>query len=341
MSLVLPADDPSTERRQPWLVHLLHVNTLNFCSFAMCRTHEVSSVANAQAASAAEDGVLIAVPNALTSEAVDIFHLPSERRIHTVLGDKAVNTGMAMALSILYKDDRLTLIVGYESGHAMVAQEIPHQGWQIMYLAQTHKQPILSVDVLEDKTAFFTSSADAVIAKHPVPAALGVTAAATTPSTGSHLGGPSLLSQAFSGQQTSTLTTAESSSARVTTPLKLVQTKHSGQQSLTIRSDNKVFATAGWDARVRVYSVATMKELAVLKWHGEGIYAVAFAAVKQDSSEHESIVSDVQAGSAENMQVVKPQTALTFKERRVRKAEAARWLAAGSKDGKVSLWEVF
>ncbi|KIW36180.1 ASTRA-associated protein 1 [Exophiala oligosperma] len=52
-----------------------------------------------------------------------------------------------------------------------------------------------------------------------------------------------------------------------------IKTKHAGQQGLSSRSDGKIFATAGWDARVRVYSTRTMRELAVLQWHQQGCYA--------------------------------------------------------------------
>jgi hypothetical protein len=46
-----------------------------------------------------------------------------------------------------------------------------------------------------------------------------------------------------------------------------------------VRSDSKIFAAAGWDARIRVYSAKTMRELAVLKWQKGGCYAVAFATI--------------------------------------------------------------
>jgi WD40 repeat protein len=127
-----------------------------------------------------------------------------------------------------------------------------------------------------------------------------------------------------------------------TTPLKIVQTKHSGQQSLRIRSDGKIFATAGWDSRVRVYSVQSLKELAVLKWHKEGCYAVAFA---------EIVITDsggVGNGGLENTSkeleratAILATTALTVREKRDLRATTTHWLAAGSKDRKLSLWDIY
>ena len=173
-------------------------------------------------------------------------------------------------------------------------------------------------------TYYLTSSADAMIAKHPF---LGITSPGEVSSD---------------------------------SPLKKVNTKHSGQQGLVIRSDGKIFATAGWDSRVRVYSCKTMKELAVLKWHREGCMAVAFAeiAVPADGNEDHSssrASSDCGLEMAENtssIQTVQYQQQLKVQDEqqhlmgmahqnRQDKAQSTHWLAAGSKDGKVSLWDIY
>jgi WD40 repeat protein len=107
-------------------------------------------------------------------------------------------------------------------------------------------------------------------------------------------------------------------------PIKTNETKHSGQQSLHVRSDEKIFATAGWDGCVRVYSTKTMRELAVLKWHKQGCYALAFA----DLSSHQT-------------ETAESQTLQTVGQRRETKAQITHWVAAGSKDGKVSLWDIY
>lgn len=111
-------------------------------------------------------------------------------------------------------------------------------------------------------------------------------------------------------------------------PIKTTKTKHSGQQSLHVRSDDKIFATAGWDGCVRVYSAKTMRELAVLKWHKQGCYALAFADL---SSQHTETSQGEQISS----------TLQTVGQRRETKAQTTHWIAAGSKDGKVSLWDIY
>lgn len=87
MSKVLPVDTVSEERRKPWVLHMLDVNTMNFCAFAKCSLNtEVVSLGleeerdeeegkdSGQEGEKEEVGkekeLLIAVPNTLTSESV-------------------------------------------------------------------------------------------------------------------------------------------------------------------------------------------------------------------------------------------------------------------------------
>ena len=52
---------------------------------------------------------------------------------------------------------------------------------------------------------------------------------------------------------------------------------HPGIDDIVIRSDGKIWATAGWDGRVRLFDAKKKKPLAVLKHHQGGIHTVAFA----------------------------------------------------------------
>jgi WD40 repeat protein len=212
---------------------------------------------------------------------------------------------MIMAISIFYhpQSKHLTVIAGYESGHAVISQLIS-SAWKPLYLTQAHKQPILSLDASPSKDFFLTSSADAIIAKHPIP-----------------------------------ISADDVISADDNMPLKTLQTKHAGQQSLQIRNDGKIFATAGWDSKARVYSAKGMKELAVLKWHKEGCYATTFAEVTSENEKLDEAQDVDNAG--EGKEVVRRETTMTIKEKRIWKAKNAHWLVAGSKDGKVSLWDIY
>ena len=114
------------------------------------------------------------------------------------------------------------------------------------------------------------------------------------------------------------------------TETKVLQTKHAGQQSLSVRGDGKIFATAGWDGRVRVYAAKGVKKLAVLKWHKEGCYATAFAEIL-----------DGQSGTSDEDGSTVARRELTVAQQRAFKSQSTHWLAAGSKDGKVSLWDIY
>jgi ASTRA-associated protein 1 len=292
---------------------------------------------------------------------IDIFHLPSQQRQHTLkLGNEH---GMVMALSLLAaQGSSLTVVAGYEDGLAVVATLTTQNDWTILYSAKAHSQPILSLDISPDITYFLTSSADAVIAKHPIPALGSDQATASiqlaeptesvskseersmTQGTGRSLLAAGLQAQAQDDPKGKTL-----SGQLVETPLKVVNTKHSGQQSLRIRSDGKIFATAGWDSRPRVYSAKTLKEVAVLKWHQSGCYAVALSTIGLENSSESAGLTDKFAPErpvaaqveteAMIVQAAPPRT--TVRSQRLASVQTTHWLAAGSKDGKVSLWDIF
>jgi hypothetical protein len=67
MSTVLPVDTPPEPRKQPWLLHILEVNTMNFCSFA-----QTDLPSNDESS----EELLIAVPNTMSSETVRTLKPP-------------------------------------------------------------------------------------------------------------------------------------------------------------------------------------------------------------------------------------------------------------------------
>lgn len=293
---------------------------------------------------------------------------------------------MVMAVALFNQADSLTLVAGYENGLAIVAHRDPVKNdWVPLYQATCHSQPILSLSVSPARDFFLTSSADAVIAKHPLPPLVSqnttpthVTTTQADQVSGSEesngfvnaadkAAGKSLLGAALAkakqnppSQPKPTLQPEEV----LTHPLKTVNTKHAGQQSIEIRSDGLIFATAGWDSKIRVYSTRTLKEVAVLKWHQVGCYAVAFANIALNTgapsingqnpkatemttaaqpTRSDSLGHGTQKPNMDNslITVVPKLVEVTVKDKRLRQAKAAHWLAAGSKDGKVSLWDVF
>lgn len=86
MSKILPVDTVPEERRKPWILHMLDVNTMNFCAFAMCPLYpDIKAKEDGYSGKDEKVGVdvekeekggdqlLLAVPNTLTSESVSIL----------------------------------------------------------------------------------------------------------------------------------------------------------------------------------------------------------------------------------------------------------------------------
>ncbi|KAL6910277.1 WD40-repeat-containing domain protein [Trichoderma evansii] len=346
LSVSLPLEDTPTPRPQPWVLHLLEVNTMNFCSFAACLgdPQQGSSIE----ASSPTTEVILAVPNTLASEAIDIYTLPSQNRIHTIKpGEK---NGMAMSLSLFHHQGSLTLAAAFENGFVSVHRLETDGTWTMTYRCQAHTQPVLSIDIHPNRGCFFTSAADALIAKHPIPISQQevVIGLESNKRVVEIVDSPSTSSATGSGRKT--LKEWEHA-------LKVINTKHSGQQNLKVRSDGKIFATAGWDSKIRIYSTKTLKELAVLSWHKVGAYAVAFSVIEDSAatgstkpaSSEQSEENTVKELDGEAPQKAEPQetkslirgAGMSVKDRRLQLAKTAHWIAAGAKDGKVSLWDIY
>jgi ASTRA-associated protein 1 len=293
---------------------------------------------------------------------VDIYDLPSQKRQHTVhLASKSAKNGMLMALALFWHLESLILVAGYENGISIAARLRRSGSWDVIYKTQAHTQPVLSLDVASSKEYFLTSGADAIIAKHPIPSISSSTSKSsqmpqpTTTATDQFpkvtAGSPTITSANAESQTQPAKPPRKSVVTVETLPMKTVNTKHSGQQSLRIRSDSKIFATAGWDSKVRVYSAKTMSEIAVLKWHDEGCYATAFATLNVGTKDitigHQLAEGagegavDLEGEQSTAMALRSRLSELSVRDRRVKQAKEAHWLAAGSKDGKISLWDMY
>lgn len=265
---------------------------------------------------------------------------------------------MAMCLKIFHYEACLTLVAAFENGYASVHRLESDGNWIMTYRSQPHSQPILSLDLHPNHEYFLTSSADSIIAKHPIPTTRQEVALqeGSTERVVEIIDPPSQVSSLLSAALKGSSPAGPSSHPRILRewkdPLKVVNTKHSGQQSLAIRSDGRLFATAGWDSKIRVYSAKSLKELAVLKWHQVGCYAVAFAdialpeAISDGVQEIES-APRTESPSKETSIIQRGGTGVTLrgstsvKDRRIQQAKTAHWVAAGAKDGKISLWDIY
>jgi WD40 repeat protein len=312
----------------------------------MCYEHSLASIAE-------HGSIFVAVPST-DDKVIDVYTFPDELLKVRIPQIRTVETGMVMAVRFIRDKvtQRLLLLAGYEGGVTAafeLAEEYPDTGVgtaQLIYLSQPHTQPILSLDASPDGDFYYTSSADAVIAKHRIPEPPPNAGEEATSSDMSLSNSPPVsfakqtVNQPTSGTSapsglSSLLSSAASlpkfkpappvqSVVTLQPPYKTVDTKHAGQQSLRIRSDGRLLITGGWDSRIRIYSTKTLKEVAVLKWHKEGVYSVAFGEIlMQDKADHGDGVANKR------------------QRERDQQTKLKHWVAAGAKDGKVSLWEVF
>ena len=76
--LPVDAESEAVEREKPWVLYVLDVYTLNFCSFGHCIAQDltgaamegVSSSTELEKSEGGEEAMLVAVPNTLKGEAV-------------------------------------------------------------------------------------------------------------------------------------------------------------------------------------------------------------------------------------------------------------------------------
>jgi WD40 repeat protein len=61
--------------------------------------------------------------------------------------------------------------------------------------------------------------------------------------------------------------------------LQTITLPNPGIQQIEIRKDHKIFATAGWDHRIRVYSWKNCKPLSIIKYHEESVHTILFSQV--------------------------------------------------------------
>lgn len=265
-----------------------------------------------------------------------------------------------MDLALFHHESSLSLITAFEDGSVSVHYQEENGSWVMTYRSQPHSQPILSLDIHPSREYFLTSAADSLIVKHPIPTTRQEVPAVLDPQNriieevddGSNPT-PSLLSAALRSDPAKHSGSVNSTFKEWEHPLKTINTKHSGQQNLKIRSDGKIFATAGWDSNIRVYSAKTLKELAVLQWHKVGCYAVAFpdiaaadsqASAGTGTSDHLATSKDATgAGVVDGRRstALVSSHGMSVKDRRMMQAKSTHWIAAGAKDGKISLWDIY
>lgn len=64
--------------------------------------------------------------------------------------------------------------------------------------------------------------------------------------------------------------------------LKEITVNHGGISDIKVRKDRKIFATAGWDHRIRIFNFKKLSPLAILKGHTENVLSIDFSPFLQN-----------------------------------------------------------
>ncbi|KAM0755087.1 WD40 repeat-like protein [Meredithblackwellia eburnea MCA 4105] len=294
--------DPTSGIEKKWE---MDINCMAYCRMSVLTLSEkVEGKGKAKATEIFGDNeALVAVPSLTKDEQIDIFHIPSQARVHRAIGTSlfplGLKTGTLMAVNLFRSPSpgsELHLLAGYEDGRVALfrftgsqeqafAPPLPGtrqeeaEGWELVWDEKGHREALMSLTLSPDRKHAWSVAADHFICRYTLFSA---------DEKGSHL--------------------------------VALETVAPGRSIIEIREDEKIIAVAGWDGEVRVYSARTGAPLAVLSYHRMSLHALAFAPVLG----HQGILVEDESDS-EDDEDEKPRA----------------WLAAGGKDTRITLWEVY
>ncbi|KAI9246739.1 WD40-repeat-containing domain protein [Phascolomyces articulosus] len=247
------------------LIQSIDYYSLSFCRLSICQT---------------KDDTYLCLPLRGDTSLVDIYSIEQQKWIIQRIGLKEerdqkekTDHGLCMAVKLFCLNEAFYVLTGYEDGSvALWHVSYLNEKSNLVWLVKEHTAPVLDV-VMDRSTLEFAIStgADNQIVKY------------------------ALTSTSHPAQQHE-----EDYSSIV---MKKTSIKKSGLAAIDIRIDGKIFATAGHDGRIRVFSCKSLQPLAILSYHRDSVYSVAFASVLQDTKDH--------------------------------------WLIGGSKDSRISLWSIY
>ncbi|CAG8503430.1 1634_t:CDS:10 [Ambispora leptoticha] len=189
----------------------------------------------------AKDLLLIAVPNLTDSAGIDIWNLLGQQRLIDGIGlNEGKNLGYCMSIKLFNKSDhenQYYILAAYENGSVVL--------WKID-CSSNYWEKCWTIKEHSESALSVDISRDKTFA-------ISVS------------GDNKIIKYKFS------------EFIEDTPVISQVKIKTPGISYVCIRSDSKIFATAGWDARVRIFSAKNLKPLAILSYHNESVHALAFS----------------------------------------------------------------
>ncbi|KAG8732687.1 cytochrome P450-dit2 [Ceratobasidium sp. 423] len=294
---------------KPTLVSSMDVNALNYCRFSLYPVQSDPPRA------------LLALPNLIESELIDVWELPGRTRIHAAVGTikgaptrkpfsdegrDIYKTGIVMSLHISQTETYMRILAGYESGTVTLwtrplsgsPRSIEGNGWNKVWSVKNHLEAVMGMAVSRDNTMAASVSADHLICRYDLRPELDADAAQLAPH----------------------------------------ETKHLGSGAVGFQADGRVLGVAGWDGAVRLYSTGLrrgdgvganatvdrnrkVRSLGTLEHFKESCFAMAFA---------NEVIEDMATLGPED----EDRNSLEALKAR------SRWLAVGGKTGRVAIWEL-
>ncbi|WWD18782.1 hypothetical protein CI109_103237 [Kwoniella shandongensis] len=317
----------------------LPTNALNFCRFSI--TAIPSNVADGEKGKGKEKEAIMAVPSLTDSELIDIYHIPSLRRIHASVNltpktqeqiaassSDPTRSGLVMSLHIVYLPDssRLALAAGYEDGRVeLFAAPLSATStnwdarmssgpkvWERLWVEKGHNEAVMGMAVDKGMKWGWSVSADHRLVRYDFGKVLDA---------GTGLGNDDVM--------------------------RAHSTKQIGNSSIAVAPDGRVVAVGGWDGKIRLFSAATTKPLGTLSTHRDTVHVVTFANSrpapvlsiegegKDDDEISKEIASTLEIGDGDD-------TINSDEEEEDEEMDGVppkeRWFASGGKDTKVALW---
>ena len=278
-----------TPKKQPWLLHVLTVSTLNFCRFDSCirtaqgsrtqedeQDHQDGSISpggkskdkdnlvHAKLSQTPPDeevleALIIAVPGANDAE-ISFYHLPSEKHVGLITAPdpKHGKAGMVMALRLLRFPQANNANTLDPADRSEADEE---RRLHVIAGYESGRTSVYVQSTFENTWAPLVSGGSS---KHPRSTWHEIYTCTPHSQPILSLDVSSRLGCYFTSSADGLIvrhkipdlgrTTEDSKPSPRSEPNQILQSKHSGQQGLCVRNDGKIMATAGWDKRLRVYS---------------------------------------------------------------------------------------
>lgn len=194
-----------------------------------------------------QNAPLIAIAREEPSQIIELWDINKNEKTLSI-DDSEVKKGMCMCLKLVQPPgkDEIFLAVGYEDGGVYIYST--KTGKQLCSL-RMHKDPPLCVTMNPECNFGVCGSAGPGICAFTVNLSEGT------------------LQSNENEQQT------QQSSMQLANTFTI---NNGGISAVKIRKDEKIFASVGWDHRVRVFDKKKLKPLAILKDHTESLFALDF-----------------------------------------------------------------